>query len=198
MVAPTDTLRAWLRCKIREEDGSTATIPFVIFLPFFIMLMMSSLEIGVMMTRHMMLERALDLTVRDLRLGTWAQPRDGFANEDASRQVTHAAFRRAVCRHTVLLPNCETSLLVELRPVSTETWAQLETGPACASRSSDIVIPPSYSPGAGTEMMLIRACAKFDPVFPASGIGIRLPTDESGAYSLVSVTAFVNEPDTGG
>ncbi|MCU9847802.1 pilus assembly protein [Defluviimonas sp. WL0024] len=198
MAAPRGHIRAWFWRKIREEHGATATIPFMIFLPFFFLLMMSSLELGVMMARHMMLERALDLTVRDLRLGTWEQPRGRFASEKANRRVTHAAFRRAVCRHTVLLPNCETSLLVELRPVSTETWAGLQTGPTCASRSEDIVMPPSYAPGAGDEMMLIRACAKFAPVFPTTGIGIRLPTDESGTYSLVSVTALVNDPGTGG
>ncbi len=51
-----------------EEDG-TATIPFLLFLPFFMMLVISSLEMGMLMLRHVMLERALDMSVRDLRLG---------------------------------------------------------------------------------------------------------------------------------
>jgi hypothetical protein len=46
-------------------------------------------------------------------------------------------------------------------------------------------------------MMLIRACAKFDPLFPTSGLGFQLPRDNTGAYALIAATAFVNEPEVG-
>ncbi len=45
--------------------------------------------------------------------------------------------------------------------------------------------------------MLIRACAKFDPIVPTTGLGFRLPKDNTGAYALISSTAFVNEPEPG-
>ncbi len=52
--------------------------------------------------------------------------------------------------------------------------------------------------GTSNEMMLIRACVMLDPIFPTTGMGFHLPMDGTGAYALVSSTAFVNEPRPGG
>lgn len=178
------SMRVWLRSKAQEEDG-TATIPFIIFLPFFMLLVMSALEMGTVMLRHVMLERALDISVRDLRLGHWKNP-------------THEEFKRVVCNRAGVIPDCMNVLLVELRPVSTSTWEPLAAGPICVDRAEPIKPVTTFDSGAGDEMMLIRACAKFDPIFPTSGLGFQLPKDNTGAYALVSATAFVNEPDIGG
>src|SRR5690606_40360377 len=69
--------------------------------------LMSSLEMGTLMLRHVMLERALDMSVRDLRLGNWNNP-------------THDDFKRVVCNRAGVIPDCMNVLLVELRPVSTD------------------------------------------------------------------------------
>ncbi len=167
----------------REEDG-TATIPFIIFLPFFLLLVMSSLEMGTLMLRHVMLERALDMSVRDLRLGNWKNP-------------THEEFKRVVCNRAGVIPDCMNVLLVELRPVSTDTWEPLASGPICVDRAEPIKPVTTFDSGAGDEMMLIRACSKFDPIFPTSGLGFQLPRDNTGAYALIAASAFVNEPDVG-
>lgn len=174
----------WICRKVREEDG-TATIPFIIFLPFFMLLVMSSLEMGTVMLRHVMLERALDMSVRDLRLGDLPG-------------ITHEDFKRLVCNRAGVIPDCMNVLLVELRPVSTQTWEPLASGPVCVDRAEPIKPVTTFDPGKGDEMMLIRACAKFDPIFPTSGLGSRLPKDNTGAYALVAATAYVNEPDLGG
>ena len=176
-------LRAGLRRLAREEDG-TATIPFIMFLPFFMLLVMSSLEMGTLMLRHVMLERALDMSVRDLRLGTWSNP-------------THEEFKRTVCNRAGVIPDCMNVLLVELRPVSTTTWEPLAGGPICVDRAEPIKPVTTFDPGVGDNMMLIRVCSNFDPIFPTSGLGFQLPRDNTGAYALVSATAFVNEPDLG-
>ncbi len=97
----------------REEDG-TATIPFIIFLPFFMILVISSLEMGILMLRHVMLERALDISVRDLRLGTFTGDYDDF--------------KQNICDRAAVIPDCMNALVVELRPVSTTTWEPLELG----------------------------------------------------------------------
>lgn len=177
-------LRARLTRAARDEDG-TATIPFIIFLPFFLLLVMSALEMGTLMLRHVMLERALDMSVRDLRLGNIANP-------------NHTDFKRLVCNRAGVIPDCTNVLLIELRPVSTVTWEPLASGPICVDRAEPIKPVTTFSPGAGDDMMLIRACAKFDPIFPTSGLGFQLPKDNTGAYALVAATAFVNEPDLGG
>lgn len=167
----------------REEDG-TATIPFLLFLPFFMMLVISSLEMGILMLRHVMLERALDMSVRDLRLGVFTG--------------TYNDFKRSVCNRAGVIPNCMNVLVVELRPVSTVTWQPLASGPICVDRKNPLVpLNNPFEKGAGDELMLIRVCAKFDPIVPTTGLGFQLPKDNSGAYALISTTAYVNEPDPG-
>jgi|SRR5690606_21670643 Flp pilus assembly protein TadG len=184
MAGLLNRLRARCAGLAREEDG-TATIPFIIFLPFFMLLVMSSLEMGTLMLRHVMLERALDMSVRDLRLGNWNNP-------------THDDFKRVVCNRAGVIPDCMNVLLVELRPVSTETWEPLASGPICVDRAEPIKPVTTFDTGVGDNMMLIRVCTKFDPIFPTSGLGFQLPRDNTGAYALVAATAFVNEPDVGG
>ena len=172
-----------MRHLARSEDG-TATIPFVMFVPFYMLLLLSSIEMGMLMIRHVMLERALDIAVRDLRLGTWNPP-------------TNTDLKRRICRSAGLIPDCMNSVMVELRPVSKTTWSPLASGPTCVDRNASIQPVTSFVAGTSNDMMLIRACAKFDPIFPTTGLGSSLPKDNSGAYALVSSTAFVNEPRPG-
>jgi len=177
------SLRLRMARAARDEDG-TATIPAVIFIPFFLILVMSSVEMGMLMIRHVMLERAVDMSVRGLRLGLWTPP-------------THEELRRTICSMAGVIPDCLNTVLIELRPVSKETWEPLSSGPTCVDRAEEVQPVTTFSPGIGDEMMLIRACAKFDPIFPTTGLGFHLPKDNTGAYALVSSTAFVNEPEPG-
>lgn len=182
----TCQLRGWIARKVRDEEGSS-TIPFIMFLPFFMMLILSSLEMGVYLMRQVMLERAVDLSVRDLRLGRWKDP-------------THDDFKRVVCSRAGMIPDCMSVMVLELRSVSTVTWQPLSAGATCVDRAAPMLPEdmPEFDAGEGDEMMLIRACIKADPVFPTTGLGLHLPKDNTGAYALISTTAFVNEPDRGG
>ena len=164
----------------RRERGAS-TIEFVIWFPFFVVLVCSSLESGLMMTRHVMLERGLDITVRALRLGLWSAP-------------THDDLKRAICDSALIIPNCGDSLSVELLPVSTATWVLPTGAVSCTDRSAQIQPVTQLVPGISNEMMLIRVCSKFSPFFPATGLGMNLPKDGAGHYALVSSSAFVNEP----
>ena len=168
--------------RARDDESGTATIPFVIFVPFFMTLMMASLELGVLMTRWVMLERALDLTVRDLRLGHLPD-------------ITHNEFRDKVCERSALLPDCKNVLLIELRPIDTNTWEPLANGPICVDRSQSIQPVTTFNQGGGDQLMLIRACAKFDPIFPTTGLGKQLKKDGAGQFALIAMSAFVQEPE---
>jgi hypothetical protein len=42
--------------------------------------------------------------------------------------------------------------------------------------------------------MLIRACVKFKPVFPTTGVGKELEKDGTGRARMTSMAAFVQEP----
>jgi Flp pilus assembly protein TadG len=67
----------------RSQDGSS-TIEFVIMFPVIFTFFLSTFELGMLETRHVMLDRGLDIAVRAIRLGQ-IEP------------VTHDAFKQAVC-----------------------------------------------------------------------------------------------------
>jgi hypothetical protein len=133
------------------------------------------------MTRYVMLERALDMSVRDLRIGTYATP-------------THDRIKQDICDNMVVMPRCAEELLLEMRPVDRATWNVFDTQTTCVDRTQQIKPATEFNPGAQNEMMLLRACAIFDPFFPTTPWGLRLPLDSSGGYQLLAMSGFVNEP----
>ena len=65
--------RSRLARAFRREDG-TASIEFVIFVPVVVTIFMASVEAGFYMAKHVMMERGLDMVMRDLRLGKLGKP----------------------------------------------------------------------------------------------------------------------------
>jgi hypothetical protein len=171
-----------LRRFLHREDGNV-TIEFVILFPVFFMILASIIEIGTLMTRNTMLGRGLDVAVRDLRLGL-----------PSSRDFD--AFRERICTAAAIIPDCINVLQVELMPTTDADWTPLGDETRCVNREDRIepIESTSYVIGAENELMMIRACALFDPVVPTMGLAMLLPKDASGSYALVATSAFVNEP----
>ena len=178
-------LRLAARHMAGQEDG-TATIEFVLFFPLFLTVFMSAFESGLLMTRQVMLERAMDLSIRNLRLGLW---------DDPLNPPTVVMLKQEICDWATVIPDCMDALMMELRPVSTATWTPLDPNITCVNRSEVIQPVVEFNVGVENEMMLVRACAVFDPIFPLTGMGLNLPLDPSGGYQLAATSAFVNEPD---
>jgi hypothetical protein len=167
----------------RRRDDGVASVEFVLMLPLFLTIFMASFESGLLMTRNIMLERALDLTVRELRLGSFVNP-------------SHDTIKDAVCGRTVLFEDCGKIMRLELTKVNTATWNLPATDTPCADRDEPIQLLDPLDTGAENEMMLIRACAVFDPIFPMAGLGLRLKKDSlGGGYAIIARSAFVNEPE---
>lgn len=167
----------------RREDG-TASLEFVMMVPLLLAVFMASFESGLMMVRHTMLERAVDMTIRELRLGHYPNP-------------THDLLRAEICRHTVVIPDCLHVVKITLQPVSTATWNIPNDQPVCADRDEPIQPITEFNPGTpgmDEEIMLVRVCAITDALFPSTGLGADLPKDASGGYGLIAELAFVNEP----
>lgn len=153
----------------------------MILFPIFIIIFMSCFEAGMLMTRQIMLDRAVDLTVRDLRLGTWSSP-------------THDTVKRDICNNAGIIPDCMNSMLLELQPVSTETWSPLPAATKCIDKANDIQPATTFNSGEQNEMMIVRACAVMKPWFYGTGWGLKLPLIDGENYALISSSAFVNEP----
>ena len=69
----TNRKRGWLGRFLKGNEGSV-TVEFVLWFPLFFALVLTSLESGMLMLRYVMLERGLDITVRELRIGTLVAP----------------------------------------------------------------------------------------------------------------------------
>ncbi|MDP4032068.1 MAG: pilus assembly protein [Pseudorhodobacter sp.] len=173
-------LSNWLRSASRREDG-TATMEFALMIPLLLMVFMASFESGLLMVRHTMLERAVDMTMRELRLGH-------FVNPD------HDLLKTEICARTVIIADCEAVIKITLQPVDTTTWALPDSAPVCADRAEPIQPLTEVNAGLEDQIMLVRVCVVVNALFPTTGIGLALPKDGLGGYGLVAESAFVNEP----
>lgn len=163
------------------EDGS-ATVEFVLYFPFLITLLLSGLELGLIQMRHVMLERSLDMAVRDVRLG-------------ALDPVTHETLRARVCQYHILMPSCLTDLRLEMERLDPRALALIAPDADCVDRSDDAKpIRSTFDVLDSNEMATIRACALFDPFFPTTGLGASLHKESEGAYALLATSLFVVEP----
>ena len=163
-----------------DEEGN-ATIEFAILFPFFIIMFCAAVELGMITFRHSMLERGLDMAVRDVRLTTGAN----FQHDDI---VTRT------CGYAGFLPNCEANLRLEMIPLDMRNF----TGPSGTANCVDESLAANpivrWANGQQNEMMLLRACLVFKPVFPLTGLGRHLTTDGAGNAAMVATSAFVQEP----
>ena len=165
---------------LREETG-TATVEFVIVFPFFLGLMLSMFELSLITMRETMLERALDLTVREIRLETGAAPQ-------------HDEIKTRVCERAPVIPDCEKNLRLEMVQVDPRAWTLPDAEFDCVDRSQDVQPVRTFVNGMENDLMLLRACAKFSPVFPGAGLGKKLSKDGAGMAALIATSAFVQEP----
>ena len=171
----------FLRRFLRGESGSAA-LEFVIALPLVLAFLFSSIDYGVVMLRQVFLDRAVDIAVRQVRLGNINGGEFG-------------EFRDLICSNSFLLQDCENTIAIEMRPVDTLTWSGLDTPAQCVNRQENIAPVLAFIPGAGQqELMLIRVCVVVDPFITMTGMILGMPEDASGGFYLVSHAAFANEP----
>jgi hypothetical protein len=169
----------------RAEDGS-ATIEFVLFFPLFFTLFLSTFELGMLQVRQVMLDRGVDLAVRQIRLGAFA---------DVDPAEFHDTVRGLVCDFALLIPDCDNQLRLEMEQVDPRAWSGIDAVADCVDRSDPGQPVRQFTPGQSNDLMVLRACALFDPYFPSSGLGAGLQRVQgSDAYGLLSTSSFSIEP----
>lgn len=164
-----------------RSTRASSTVEFVIVFPLFIYMLCLMAESGTLMLRQVMLDRALDITVRQLRIRTWDTP-------------TQAILKSSICSNA-WATNCSSNLMLELTPIPQGT-ALPSASATCVDRNATVQPVTTFDGGTQNEMMLVRACLLFDPLFPSYGLGLQLAKNSNGAYALVATSAFVNEPDS--
>lgn len=164
-------------------SGGTASLEFVLLFPIFIFMLLASIEAAIFMVRTVMLDRGVDIAVRELRIGTEDPP-------------SFQEFKSLICANTILIANCEDVVQVELRPVDMTTWAGLD-GPALCRDVASTIDPfdqTEYTVGTNNQLMMVRVCALYDPFLPTTTFGLRLRPVDGEHYAIVITSAFVNEP----
>lgn len=164
----------------RCEDGQS-TIEFALTFPAMLLLFLSGIELAMATLNHSMLERAVDMTVRDIRLGTGTAPQ-------------HDEIKTMICDRAGFINNCESNLRLEMVQVDPRNWTGINPEPDCTDQSEEVAPVRTFTNGEENELMFLRACAKIDPVFPTTGLGKNIAKDGAGQYALISSSAFVQEP----
>jgi hypothetical protein len=173
-------VKHWFRRYQRSEDGSM-TVEFAIWFPFFLFFLYSTVELGLITMRHAMLDRGLDIVVRDIRLGTGTAPQ-------------HDDIKRDICENAIVIPGCESNLRLEMVPTDMRDWTSLPADPDCTDRAEEARPVREFTPGNSNQMMLLRACLKIQPMSPTSQLVEYMQRDSAGDISIFVTSAFVQEP----
>ncbi len=164
--------------RFRSDEGGYSTAEFTIVATTFLTGFFWVFETGFIMTKQMMLERALDITVRELRLS-------------ANPLFTHEYVKGKICETALVFKDCTTNLLLDMDVIDLSTGYSKEF--SCYDKKNDIVPVTAWVPGQRQELVYVRACIIVDPLMP-NGIALFPGTSETGV-PLIADTAFVNEPE---
>ena len=85
---------------------------------------------------------------------------------------------------------------LEMQPIDPRSWSIIPAAVDCVDRDDRSRPARTFVAGLSNQLMILRACALFDPYFPTTGLGAALPRMSGGAYGLISVSSFVIEPNS--
>ncbi|MFU1476270.1 TadE/TadG family type IV pilus assembly protein [Roseovarius sp. C7] len=169
------------RARFWREQAGNATVEFVIVFPVFLALFLFSLELAIITLRHTMLERGLDIAVRELRLGTGSAPQ-------------HDDIKQIICDNAMVISSCDATLRLEMVRTNIRTLATMPQDVNCVDSSEEAAPVRQFENGQQNDLMLLRACVKYSPLLPGMDLAQALDKDGAGQVAIVSRTAFVQEP----
>lgn len=171
-----DRLRRW-----RRSEAGNATVEFVMIFPFIMWFFCSSIEVSFYLVRAVLLDRAVDLNVRELRLGTL-------------NPATSAQLKTQICNDSLIFSDCVQNMVIELTPVQTTNWNLPDARVQCVDRDANIQPVVTFDPGQINDLMVVRACVVLNPFFAPTKWVMNLPLDPSGGVRIAAASTFVNEP----
>lgn len=174
--------------RFRRDDRGSATVEFVVLFPLYMIIFILTIESGFFMIRHVMLDRSVDLAVREIRLNPGQQQEDDALG----------TLKSSVCSTLKIQgpDNCENNIRIQMTPVSTVTWQGLGSPAECIDAEADVNVfdQNSYQAGAANELMMLRVCALYTPVLSLSAQLMGLPLQSNGQFAISVSSGFVNEP----
>jgi hypothetical protein len=165
------------------DNSAAAAVEFALVVPMLLALVFSTIEAGWTMVQSIMLDRALDVTIRELRLGKIVNP-------------THALVRAEVCAKALVLQDCDTALTLEFIPITpvTSVTSYPTDATRCLDHAASLAPVLRFNAGNRAELVFVRACFVVEPLTPGLGLGLALPKDSTGAYRIIAKSGFMNEP----
>lgn len=172
--------------QFRRDTAGNGTIEFVLVLPGFFVLFTSAYESGMLSTRQVMLEHALDVTVREVRIGQLTAP---------NATELHKLLVQSICDNSKVIDNCLNEVKLEMLTLDPRNWQAPSRKVDCIDREAEGEPSLTLNTGGNNQVMLLRVCAQFDPLVPTSGIGKGLVDKHNQPYyGLYAVSSFVMEP----
>lgn len=167
--------------RFRDSEDGSAAVPFALWMPVMVGVILSTVELGAVTIRHQALERGLDQTVRDVRLGT-------------GTIYDHASLKQSICEKAAALPDCMNTLQLEMVKLDLRNWTFPDPTADCVDTSLEVNPQREFTYGKDNEMMMLRACFKYTAVSPAGYLSSALQSDAQGYTAIISTAAFVQEP----
>ena len=172
--------------RFAECERGVASLEFAIVFPVFFTFFLMTYESGMVSLQHVMLERGVDLAVRDVRIGVMSTP-------------TAERLKERICEEAGIIPNCETQLQLEMTRRDPRAWVNLSNQVRCIDRSLSSQPVVEFTNGDNNDVMVLRACVRIDPVLPTTGLGKSIVANNDndaagGSVALVAYSAFVIEP----
>ncbi|WP_353472865.1 pilus assembly protein [Salipiger sp. H15] len=164
----------------RDEEGSMI-VPFALWTPVFIGLMIASVEAGVGTMRQTALDRALDETVREVKIGT-------------GTLYTADMLKAMICDRAPILGSCVETLQLEMVGLDMRDWVAPATSVDCVDTNLSVTPMRNFVNGREHETMFLRACYKYRPISPGGALAGSMYKDDEGFTALVATSAFVHEP----
>lgn len=175
------SLAAWrfpgLRRLGRDSSGASA-VEFALVATPLILLLLATLQVGVIYFANYELENAASYGARLLRTG-----------QAQNQKFDAAAFKAEVCKHISAPLSCA-KLKLDVQKFASFSSTSL-SNPLDASGNMKSGF--SYNPGVGGDVVVVRAFYPFD--LPAKlPVDIRMSNMNGGNYLLIATEAFRNEP----
>ena len=165
----------------RDADKGSAALEFAFVAPVFFVLLMGTMEAGIVFFAQATLQNAINEAGRMVRTG-----------QVQTANMSQADFRTKVCSLVSPLLACDSKLLIDVQAYS--NYGSINYGSALTSSGALNTGLSNFSTGAPCSVVLVRGFYTW-PVF-TPGLNWFLANMAGNYHLLSAASAFRNEPYT--
>lgn len=173
-------LAAAVRLMAASRKGSAA-LEFAIVAPVFFILLMATIENGVVFFANSTLQYATDQAARYVRTG-----------QAQAANMTQSQFRTMICNGISPILACDSNLQIDMQSFSNYTSAAFGS-PLDANGNLNAALN-NYQPGSACNVVLVRSFYTWQILTP--GLSVFLANTANGYHLITATAAFRNEPFT--